>query len=143
MTRDEIQSFTTRFVDTWHKADVRALAACYAGDATIISPMFSTVKGREKIETSYRDLFRVFGEWRITVDQTVIDTVGGERAVLLTTNQATHVGDMFGYPGTGRRFTLRVALIFAFTSGHIASETRLYDFTGLLVQLGVLKAKAR
>jgi steroid delta-isomerase-like uncharacterized protein len=143
MTHDDIESFIARFVETWHQADVRALAACYTPDAVISSPMFSTVNGREKVEASYRDLFRVFEHWRLSVDSTVIDTVGGERAAVVTTNQATHVGEMFGYPGTGRRFTMRTALIFEFKDGHIASETRLYDFTGLLVQLGVLKAKGR
>jgi len=70
----------------------------------------------------------------------VVDTVGGEAAALVTTSQATHVGDMFGYPGSRRRFTLTTVLMLRFSGGRIASETRLYDFTGLLVQLGVLKA---
>jgi ketosteroid isomerase-like protein len=45
-------------------------------------------------------------------------------------------------PSTGRKSLNRCAFVFTFKDGLIASEIRLYDFTGWLVQLGVLKAKA-
>ena len=44
-------------------------------------------------------------------------------------------------PGTGRRIEVRGVWLFRFEGELIASETRLYDFTSLLVQLGVLKAR--
>jgi steroid delta-isomerase-like uncharacterized protein len=142
MTRDDILAFTNRLVENWERADDRALAAGYADDATLDSPLLGKRKGRGAIEASFRDLFRMFDKWRITIDNTVIDPISG-RAVLLLTAQATQVGDMLGYPASHRRFTLRTALVFDFAKGRIASETRLYDFTGLLVQLGVLTAKGR
>jgi steroid delta-isomerase-like uncharacterized protein len=141
MTRDDIQLFTTRFVESWERSDARALAMCYGDHATLNSPMFSKLTGRERIEKSYVDLFRTFEKWRITIDRMIIDTVGPGRVVVLATSHATHVGELFGYPGTGRRFTLHSALILEFSNGLISSETRLYDFTGLLMQLGVLMAK--
>lgn len=143
MTRDDIQLFATRFLATWERSDPRALAMCYSDGATLNSPLFSKVTGRERIEKSYEDLFRVFDRWRITIDQIVIDTVGTSRVVALTTSQATHVGELFGYSGSGRRFTLHTALTLEFSNSLISSETRLYDFTGLLMQLGVLMAKGR
>ena len=143
MTRDDLQLFTTRFVETWERSDARALAMCYGDQATLHSPMFSKVIGRERIEKSFIDLFRIFNKWRITIDRLVIDTVGASRVVVLTTSHATHVGELFGYPGTGRRFTAHSALILEFSDSLISSETRLYDFTGLLMQLGVLTAKGR
>ena len=143
MTRDEIQLFTTRFFETWERSDARALAMGYGDHATLSSPMFSKVTGRERIEKSYVDLFRAFEKWGIVIDRMVIDTVGASRVVVLTTSHATHVGELFGYAGTGRRFTLHSALILEFSNGLISSETRLYDFTGLLMQLGVLMAKGR
>jgi steroid delta-isomerase-like uncharacterized protein len=143
MTRDDIQLFTARFIETWERADARALAMCYGDQARLNSPMFSTVTGRERIEKSYVDLFRVFEKWHITIDRMIIDTVGAQRAVVLATSQATHVGDLYGYPGSGRRFMLHSALVLEFSNGLISSETRLYDFTGMLMQLGVLMARGR
>jgi len=115
----------------------------YSDQATLHSPMFSKVIGRERIEKSFVDLFRAFDKWRITIDRMVIDTVGTSRVVVLTTSHANHVGELFGYPGTGRRFTAHSALILEFSDSLISTETRLYDFTGLLMQLGVLMAKSR
>jgi len=36
---------------------------------------------------------------------------------------------------------MHCAFLFFFADGNIEREVRLYDFTGILVQLGVLKAK--
>ena len=46
-------------------------------------------------------------------------------------------------PSDRSGFTVHWALILEFSGSLISSETRLYDFTGLLMQLGVLMAKGR
>jgi steroid delta-isomerase-like uncharacterized protein len=140
MTRDEIQAFANRFLETWEHGVPAQLAACYAADATVDSPMFRTAIGREQIEEMYAETFRVFAGFRFTVDDIIIDAESA-RAVAIVTSQATQVGEVFGYAGGGRRFTLKVAFVLRFAGPLIASETRVYDFTGLLVQLGVLRAK--
>ena len=140
MTRDELRAYIERFMQTWEAGDVRALATCYSAHATLDSPMFPHVNGRERIEQSFHNLFRVFNQWKFDVDDVVVD--GDEqRVVVLGTSNATHVGEAFGYPGSGRRFKVRTMLMFRFEGGLISAESRLYDFTGLLVQVGVLKAK--
>jgi len=53
----------------------------------------------------------------------------------------THVGEFFGFAGTGRRMEVTIACVLTFVDGLITEERRIYDFTGLLVQIGVLKAK--
>jgi steroid delta-isomerase-like uncharacterized protein len=141
MTHDEIRTFVTRYVEAWERASIPMLGTSFAEDAEVASPMFHTVRGRASIEASFRDLFRALADWKFTVDDIVIDTVGGERAVVIATAQFTHAGDLFGFPGSGRRINNRTVLAHRFESGLIKAETRLYDFTGLMVQLGVLKAK--
>jgi steroid delta-isomerase-like uncharacterized protein len=141
MTHDEIRSFVKRHLDTWEKGSIPVLASAYAEDAEIVSPMFHTIRGRAAIEASFRDLFRALADWKFAVDDIVVDTTGGERAVVLSTAQFTHQGDMFGFPGSGRRVNNRTVLAIRFESGLIKAESRLYDFTGLMVQLGILKAK--
>jgi len=51
------------------------------------------------------------------------------------------VGELFGVAPTQRRFRVQGVLVFEFRDGKIAVERRLYDFTSLLVQVGVLKTK--
>jgi hypothetical protein len=42
---------------------------------------------------------------------------------------------------TGRTFDSALVMVFDFDKGLIAHERRIYDFTGLLVQVGAIKAK--
>ena len=142
MTTEDIRAFFTRFLEVWAREDLRAIVGCYADNARIDSPMFHTVTVRADIEKSFQDLFRAFDDWTFHIDDIVIDRGPEDRAVLFYTSQATHRGDLFGMPGTGRRAEVKSAFLVSFENGCIASERRLYDFTGLLVQLGVLKAKA-
>ncbi len=46
-----------------------------------------------------------------------------------------------GLSPTGKHFQFPLVLIFTFENGLIVHERRIYDFTGLLTQVGVLKAK--
>src|SRR5262245_19563779 len=141
MTREEIRLFVHRYKAAMERADLRALMACYADGAAVDSPIFHVISGRAAIEKSFGDLFQGLTDWSIALDDIVIDTEGGDRAVMLTTVHVTHKGFMFGFPGTGRRLALRTSIALRFEDGLIASELRVYDFTGLLVQIGVLKAK--
>jgi steroid delta-isomerase-like uncharacterized protein len=142
MTNDEIRTFIARYVDAWERENVQALVDCYTENAHVESPMFHTIVGRADIAKSFKHVFGAFDDWDITLDDVLIDHDPVDRAVFVYTSQVTHRGDIFGMPGTGRRVESSGAFILRFDDGRIASERRVYDFTGLLVQLGVLKAKA-
>ena len=74
----------------------------------------------------------------MTMDAVLIDP---PRVALFSTAQATHVNEFFGIPGTHKRFEIHPARYMTCENGLIARERRIYDFTGLLVQIGVLRAK--
>jgi steroid delta-isomerase-like uncharacterized protein len=142
MTHDEIHAFVDRYIDAWRREDVPALVACYAPMAEILSPMFHQVVGESAITSSFHDVFRVFGGFEIKVDDVIIDTMGEIRVVLVLTATTTHRGDVFGHPASGRRVPNPVVFILRLENGRIVFERRFYDFTGLLMQLGILKAKS-
>lgn len=141
MTSDEIRSFLDRFVHAWEHQDVAALSACYTDDCVVVSPIFNTLKGKAQVEKSYADLFLAFASPSIHVDDTIISDVEPARAVIVWTVKSIHAGNIFGMPGSGRRIERTIAYIFTFRGGLIEKERRLYDFTSMLMQLGVLKAK--
>jgi len=141
MTSDEIAGVLDRFVHAWKRQDVEALSACYADDCVVVSPIFGTMKGRSQVEASFIDLFRAFTNPTITVEDTVISNSEPARAVLIWTVQSSHAGDIFGMPATGRRIERTIVMCFTLQDGRIAKERRVYDFTSMLMQLGVLKAK--
>ena len=142
MTSDEIRAFLDRFVKAWEQQDVAALGACYCDDCVVVSPMFHTLNGRARVERSYEELFRAFSHQKVHVADVVIGNEQPARAVVVWTVQSTHVGEIFGVPGSGKRIERTLAYILTLRDGRIAKEVRIYDFTNMLMQLGVLRAKA-
>jgi steroid delta-isomerase-like uncharacterized protein len=127
-----------RRAGAWAERDPKALAATYADDGAINSPMFPHADGREAIEESFEKLFRVFPDWEITLEDPCIS---GNRAMQLCKVKATQRGEFMGIPGTGRRLEFDGVLIYDLSDGLIRRERRIYDFTGVLIQLGVLRGK--
>ena len=138
MTRDEITAFFKLRQAQWEARDHRGLADGHAADSIVESPMFGRLQGREAIRESYSNLFTTFPDWFLTINDLVID---GQRVVQIFSVTATHVGEFMGLPGTNRRFTIEGVRVFEMGDGMIQHEKRMYDFTALLVQVGVLKAK--
>jgi Predicted ester cyclase len=67
--------------------------------------------------------------------------IDGTRIVQITRLKGTHFGHFFSLPPSGRHVEVEVALLMFVEKGLVTEERRIYDFTGLLVQTGVLKAK--
>jgi steroid delta-isomerase-like uncharacterized protein len=138
MTRDETRAFFARRQDAWRRADAAELAGDHTQDSTVSSPIFATVRGRAAIRDSYEALFRMFSDWAFVNEEPLLD---GNRVALPFHARATHVGDFMGLPGRNRRFEISGVLLFEMREGQIAEERRVYDFTGLLIQTGVLRGK--
>ena len=138
MTKAEMLACLTDRIRFFNNREITELVAQHAPDGEIISPMFGTVRGRTDIEVQFKKLFQVFQDMTFDGSEPLID---GARAVQPFRARATHTYEMFGVPASGRRFEIHGALFLDFEDGLIARERRLYDFTAMLLQLGVLKPK--
>jgi steroid delta-isomerase-like uncharacterized protein len=139
MTREALKDIAERYVDVWKRRDAAGVALFHATDGVAESPMYATLRGRKAIEHASRAFFTSFPDATFEYDTMIVDPPNV--AVSVTAN-ATHMNDFFGLPGTDRRIEFRVAwLIRTNDEGLIEYERRIYDFTGLLLQLGVLRAK--
>jgi predicted ester cyclase len=138
MTRGELQTIFERYMDTWKRRDPAALAGHHSADGIVESPMYQTRRGRKEIEESYRAFFTSFPDATPTLEALLIDP---PQLASFSTINATHVNEWFGLPGTNRRIEFRHARLFRVDDGLFAHERRIYDFTGLLVKVGVLRAK--
>ena len=138
MTREE----TTRFFDRWHQAwaaqDLTTLASLYAPDCKVTSPMFGQMQGRAAVLESFKRVFKVFPDLNMKTEQLIID---GDRAVVVFSSNATHSGEFMGLPATGRKAKVSGVFVLKLDDDLVEEELRLYDFTALLVQVGVLRAK--
>lgn len=139
MTRDEV----VRWFEKWHEMSMRrdpvGLAALYASDCTVNSPIFGAMKGRTAVEESNRRLYAAFPDWDMQTDGELI--IDGDRVVQVFKITGTHAGEFMGLPGTGRKAQIHGARVIRLDDGLIKDELRLYDFTLLLMQVGVLRGK--
>jgi steroid delta-isomerase-like uncharacterized protein len=139
MTREELQGIIERYVETWQRRDPAAIAQYHASDGVAESPIYATLRGRKAIEDASRAFFTSFPDATLEIDAILVDA---PRVAIFTTVNATHVNEFFGMPGTNRHIEFRNARLMEMDGqGLIAHERRIYDFTGLLVQIGVLRAK--
>ena len=141
MTNDEIRAVLDRFRQAWESRDMDTMLACYADDCVVVSPIFSTLNGRSQVEKSYTNLMKAFHTERIKVADVVIGTGDPPRAVIIWNMESTQIGEVFGMPPSGKKIEVTVAFILTLRNGVITKETRVYDFTSMLMQLGALKAK--
>jgi steroid delta-isomerase-like uncharacterized protein len=139
MTSDEITAFISRHADAWNRRDAAALCANHAEDGVLASPMFGRVAGRARICGTYTALFAAFPDWEIRYDAPIVQ---GTRLAVSFSTAATHLGDFMGIAGTGKRCAFEGVSLFQLGPDLlIVEERRVYDFTGLLTQLGVLRVR--
>ena len=96
--------------------------------------------GAEEILGSYRSLFTTFPDWQYIGEEPLVDG-DGDRLAQQFVVHATHSAEFMGLPGSGRKFDIQGVRVLDMKEGLIAFERRYYDFTGLLIQLGVLRGK--
>ena len=139
MTREELQGIAERYVEVWKRRDPTAIAQYHAPDGIAESPIYATLRGRKAIEDAFRAFFTSFPDATLEIDAILVDA---PRLAIFTTVNATHVNEFFGMPGTNRHIEFRNARLMEMDElGLIRHERRIYDFTGLLVQVGILRAK--
>ena len=138
MTREEVSALLARRRDAMARHDWTAFGELYAESATVESPLAGSVTGREAIMRASEAFFTAFPDAVITDDTPAID---GGRATIVSEVEGTHSGEILGLAPTGRAFRIPVVFLLVLRDNQIIHERRIYDFTGLLVQIGVLKAK--
>lgn len=100
--------------------------------------MAGTITGRAGIEEFYRRLFVSFPDFSYEPDELVID---GDRVVQTATFGGTDTGGFMGMPPTGKQVRIPGVFLFTLRNAQIVRLRSVYDFTGLLVQVGVLRVK--
>jgi len=138
MTREEILSLLERQSGAWAAHDPAVFAQGYAPHAIVTSPTGGVLEGAAEIERIARKWFQAFPDIRFASEDVLID---GDRVVQIARVSGTHGGEFFGVPATGRKVDVVFALVMTLSDGRIVEERRILDFTGVLVQVGVLKTK--
>ena len=138
MTRDDIVALFDLRMKALNDHDAEAFSATYADDAVVESPLGGTHQGRAAIRAVVDAFLVALTDATFTVDDLIID---GDRVVLVFTLSGTDTGGLMGMAPSGRPALLPMVVVCRIADGLIVHERRIYDFTGMLVQIGVLKAK--
>jgi steroid delta-isomerase-like uncharacterized protein len=138
MTRDEIAAMFARREEAFEEMDAAALAADYAEDAVIDSPTAGTHRGPAAAARALDGIFHAFADMTRKTEHLLID---GDRVAQVLTMEGTNLGGLMGLPASGKHFRVPAVFLYELRGDKIVRERRIYDFTGMLVQVGVLKAR--
>ena len=138
MTRDDIVAFFHRRQELYDELDAAALAVDYAEDAVIESRFGGVHTGPPAAEHTFRAFFAAFLDCTIKTESLLID---GDRVAQALAVAGTHIGEFMGLPPTRKPFRFNAVILYELRDRKILHERRIYDFTGLLIQIGMLKVK--
>jgi len=137
LTREELVALFKRRQDAFDNMNADALTGDYAEDCVVDSPAAGTLRGAVAVDRARRAWFEAFPDLKYQTERLVID---GTHVMQLLTIEGTDIGGFMGLP-SGKSFKAPAVFVFEFRDRKIIKETRIYDFTGVLVQIGILKAK--
>lgn len=138
MTREQIVALFERRQALFDNLDAAGLAADYTDGTVIDSPSAGVHTGRKAAEQALRAVFAAFLDMQTKTEALVIDD---DRVAEVRAMEGTHIGEFMGVPPSGRPFRLAGVFLYQLKDGKIVHERRIYDFTGMLIQIGLLKAK--
>jgi len=139
MTRRDIDDLLDRWLKAMDDHDLDALALLYAKDCVIESPLAAgKIQGREANANVHRAVFEAFPDLVFRREALLID---GDLVAQIGKMTGTDTGGLMGMTPSGRVAEIPIVFYSKVAGGEIVFERRVYDFTGLLVQVGVLKAR--
>jgi steroid delta-isomerase-like uncharacterized protein len=138
MTRPEVVAFFDRRQVAWDNLDAATLAADYADHCVVDSPTGGTHTGRDAVQSVLEAVFDAFLDQKIRADDLMVD---GDHVAQVLSIEGTNMGGFLGLAASGKRFRIAAVFVYELKNRQIVRERRIYDFTGLLTQIGSLKTK--
>jgi predicted ester cyclase len=130
---DEIAAVFARLEAAYTNRDPAAIAANYAEDCVVDSPVAGLHTGPLAVERTLRAIFSSFPDLSLVPEELLIS---GNRAVWIGRWVGTDSGGFMGLPPTGKPISFGMIFIYAFNQDRrIVHEQRVYDFSRLLLYL--------
>jgi ketosteroid isomerase-like protein len=112
--RDVVRSM----FDAFNRHDAAAMAALYADDARLSSPDFCGLRGKNDVERTYNDLFKLFPDIRDDVDTMI--AAGGRVAVRFTARSSAG----------NQPLDVKIMTFLTVRDGRITEDDSLFDTQG-------------
>ena len=138
MTSDEIRALMARMVEATNSHYPAAVAGFYATDGVLESPSIGLQRGRPQIQAATERWHSAFPDTVLRLDELLIEN---DHVAAYITIRATHRGEFLGLAPTGKQIEFRGVYLREFADRLVVRERRIYDFSGFLIELGVLKVR--
>ena len=133
ISREEAIALLSRLADAVNRRDAATILSFYADDATVVSPAFGEMHGKEAIVKSWETMFTKFPDWAVAGSDVMVD---GNRVLFFGITSFTDNQGWFGLPPTGEYVSYRNLLLLTVVDGKVVREERLYDIGAVV---GVLE----
>jgi steroid delta-isomerase-like uncharacterized protein len=140
MTRNDNVELIDRWMSGLDRRNGDAFSHLYSDHAAIDSPLGGSLLGPDGVRKAFDAFFAAFPDAAFAFEEPCID---GDRVAIPVAITGTHMGGFAGLPATGKPFRFSLVFLLEIRDGKIVRDRRIYDFTGLLVQIGMLKTKIR
>jgi len=138
MLRNATESLLRRWLAAIRQRDIDGLVSMVAVDCDVEAMTSPGMTGRDAIRRVYQEWFNAFPDVAVHAQDTIIED---DRGVMVLTIAGTDMGGFMGLPPTGKAFRMTAVLIFTVANGQVLRYRSVYDFTGLLAQVGNLRVK--
>ncbi|MDQ3928978.1 MAG: ester cyclase [Chloroflexota bacterium] len=135
MSAEDNKALARRFVEAINNKDMSMFDEIIAEDYIQHNPQVA--QGREGVKLFFAYFFSAFPDLHLTADDIVAQD---DRVATRWTMRATHRGEFFGVPATGRRVVVTGMDLWRIADGKAAEHWDSIDNLGMLQQLGVIPA---
>ncbi len=136
MSTEANKTIVRRYIeDVWGKGDFEAekeVIASNVVDHNLLPGFPSGLEGHHQFLVMLRN---AFPDLQATLEDLIAE---GDKVVDRWTNRATHQGELFGIPATGKQVTITGIDIIRIENGKIVEIWHQEDSLGMLQQLGVI-----
>ncbi len=137
-TRGATEAMLLRWLAAIRDRDVDRLASLVSPDCEVDAMTSPGMTGRDGIRRIYQEWFNAFPDVAVHAQEMIIE---GDRGALVLMMAGTDHGGFMGLPATGRSFRMPCVMLFTVADEQVLRYKSVYDFTGLLAQVGNLKVK--
>jgi steroid delta-isomerase-like uncharacterized protein len=138
MGTEHNETIVRQWMEAWNgglAGLVRAVDDLMADDYVRHDPNAPEVRGREAQKQLVTMFLTAFDDFHLTIEDLLAE---GDKVAGRLTARATHKGELFGIPPTGRQVTVSMLEIYRLAGGKIAEQWFLMDALGLMQQLGAI-----
>jgi steroid delta-isomerase-like uncharacterized protein len=121
----------------WNKHRLDLVEEFFTEDAVVHAASFPSRSGLEAVREDLATMLNAYPDIQVNIEDEIAE---GDKVVVRWTMRATHQGELFGIPPTGKQITNAGINIYRLVNGKIAGEWFWPDNLNSFQQMGVIPA---